>query len=691
MIYRKQWVLALVAGVALSACSSDRTQDGQPDVPVVAPPTAVQQALFRPAGGILPYPNDLYFNGSTDGTLNLPPTAFNPLVESLNRLDGYSTTASATVRFSQPLDPATLIAGQTVIVLEVVADPQLGFAPVGVVGPLVPGVDYTVGIADTVDSDDSTLEITPLVPLNEKSAYLVFVTDGVSSASGSPAGADEDYAAIKQAIATGGSTGNATLDQIAPLIGAHLQIGSAIGLDPADVIVSFSFSTQSISDVMEAVDSITGPQLIVAQFTGVNSAQVNPLLSGSANVYAGALTVPYYLNPAAPLEGFWEGGPSPLDPSSNALTRYNPVPVAKAELSIPLLLTAPGPQSAYVQAGGTEPPDGWPVVVFQHGITGDRTNLLAIADAFADAGWVVVGIDQPLHGLTPENPAYALLGQDGSGPLGTAERTFDLDLVDNATGAPGPDGRVDPSGTHYINLPSPLTSRDNLRQSAADLITLTRSLGGLDFDADGQPDIDTTRIAFAGLSLGAMVGTTALAVNDDIGPALLSTPGGKITELLLDSPTFRPRIVGGLQAAGLIEGTTLFAQYIRDTQTIIDSGDPVNHGAAAAAGHPILMHEVVGGGANPPDQVVPNSATDLLANVMDLPVISAPGVNSGPLGLVRFTAGSHASLLDPSSSFAATVEMQTQAVVFIAGNALAGLPGGGQVILISDPTVVETP
>ncbi|HSY06652.1 MAG TPA: hypothetical protein VK803_12000, partial [Steroidobacteraceae bacterium] len=30
-------------------------------------------ALFQPAAGILPYPTDLYFAGSTDGTLNIQP------------------------------------------------------------------------------------------------------------------------------------------------------------------------------------------------------------------------------------------------------------------------------------------------------------------------------------------------------------------------------------------------------------------------------------------------------------------------------------------------------------------------------------------------------------------------------------------------------------------------------------------
>jgi hypothetical protein len=34
--------------------------------------------------------------------------------------------------------------------------------------------------------------------------------------------------------------------------------------------------------------------------------------------------------------------------------------------------------------------------------------------------------------------------------------------------------------------------------------------------------------------------------------------------------------------------------------------------------------------------------------------------------------------------------MQTEAAVFLGGNALAGLPPNGQVILISNPAVVET-
>ena len=60
-------------------------------------------------------------------------------------------------------------------------------------------------------------------------------------------------------------------------------------------------------------------------------------------------------------------------------------------------------------------------------------------------------------------------------------------------------------------------------------------------------------------------------------------PGGLITQLLLDSPTFGPGIIAGIGAQSsttalpLIYNNTNFNNYFRDLQTVIDSGDPINH------------------------------------------------------------------------------------------------------------------
>ncbi len=122
------------------------------------------------------------------------------------------------------------------------------------------------------------------------------------------------------------------------------------------------------------------------------------------------------------------------------------------------------------------------MVIFAHGITGNRSQMLAMADTAALAGYAVIAIDAPLHGITPEDTALAPLYIENTpfAPIAN-ERTFDVDYVNNATGAPGPDGIVDGSGTHIINLTSMLTSRDNLRQGEADLSILAATIPSISY------------------------------------------------------------------------------------------------------------------------------------------------------------------------------------------------------------------
>src|SRR2546430_15451344 len=160
-------------------------------------------------------------------------------------------------------------------------------------------------------------------------------------------------------------------------------------------------------------------------------------------------------------------------------------------------------------SGQVKPPTGWPIVIFQHGITANRTNVLAIAEAFAQAGIVAIAIDLPLHGLTAPsdptkpstylyassaNPFYAGLGLPASGSI---ERTFDLDTLNNTTLAPVPDGVIDGSGLHFLNLSSLLTTRDNLREASTDLVTFAKSVSGITLPLPATaPYIDGTRIHF---------------------------------------------------------------------------------------------------------------------------------------------------------------------------------------------------
>lgn len=717
----------LAAALFVSACSGGHGTVGQTNTasgngnPAGATPVTPQAstaALFQPLAGILPYPTDLYFAGSTDGTLNIQPeNALMPNQTAINALDGFSTTAVIRARFGGPLDP-TSFTPQSVIVLQVTID-NTTKATTSVVGALTPGVDYTTGVGPEAGVGSTILEIRPTHPLVPSSGiinngYLVLLTKGIKDATGKAATADTDYASIKAALPTCSTITDNSLHGICQLTGAHLQIAHAIGLDPADVVLSFSFSTESIADTLGVVEKTATARPLIVHNTGLTTAKANPLLSGHATIYVGTLSIPYYLSRTAPLTGYWQGNPSPLDASSRFLTRFNPVPVPTETLQIPVLVTVPNANSV---GGGVKPASGkWPVLIFEHGITRNRTDMLAVADSFADSGFVVVAIDLPLHGLSdPTSPLYA----SGASPLyaglslpatGSIERTFDLDVMNNTTGAPGPDGQIDGSGASFINLASLLTTRDNLREAAADLITLTRSLPNMNLDADPAGDIDPAAIHYLGHSLGAIVGSVFLGVvpQTEVSTATLAMPGGGLPYLLRDSPTFGPRIVAGLEAQGLMPGTTLFEQFFRDAQTVVDAGDPLNYIAAAATQHPLHLLQIAGSASSPPDQVVPNSATQRLIDAAALTRIAAPmapGAVTNANGFrsyVNFVTGGHGSLIDPTASPAVTMEMQGEAISFTGAQLPAiapnppfpGFPGfgpspPGTAILILNPTVIQ--
>jgi pimeloyl-ACP methyl ester carboxylesterase len=315
-----------------------------------------------------------------------------------------------------------------------------------------------------------------------------------------------------------------------------------------------------------------------------------------------------------------------------------------------------------------------------------------VAGTLAAQGYAVAAIDLPLHGLTSTtNPFY--IGNTPFGALGAHERTFDLDLSNNSTGAPGPDGVIDPSGSYMINLTSLLTSRDNLRQGEADLLQLSHTASTL-------PNVDGSKVSFVGQSLGSIVGTVFLANDPTVNVGVLSVPGGGIARLLDASPAFGPRIHAGLAAAGLVQGTPDYDAYFVATQTVVDSSDPINFGGNGTlldlsrddiSRKALLVHEVVGGGDVLPDQVIPNSVpgaplsgTEPLIAVLGLsPITGTTQDLDGIRGATRFLQGEHGSLLDPTDFPAATVEMQ--------GEMASMLVSGGAAVQVSNTSIIVHP
>ncbi|EGN76285.1 extracellular lipase, Pla-1/cef family [Idiomarina sp. A28L] len=472
-------------------------------------------------------------------------------------------------------------------------------------------------------------------------------------------------------------------------------------------------------------------------------------VASAAQIHVGQVTLPYYSgipsaeNPTAPLSESWNAGfVSPIsiilgvrsgdvtvedlvalgiDPADLAnpaslagqvtyeaaegtalaqmdrfrhLTKYNPIPRPTTVNEVPLMMSVPDVatvNAVRAQLGLdpiTMPADGWPVVIFQHGITGEKTNFLPIAGTLAISGHAVVAIDHPLHG----DRGFEIENASG-----------DVVRVINATTGKGG------SATDYLNLASLLTARDNLRQSVADLLGLRVGLNFSSAAAGGL--INPADVKFVGHSLGAIAGTNFVAVANSplsgdlaqaqglfqVQQAALGMPGGGIAPFLVASERFGP-VIGGqiafqafpvFQQFAVQEATSeginpqsqafldflpeaytrfyaggvasaadqaalqaTLAQFQFAAQTVVDSGDPINFAARVRATEtPVYLIQANG------DKVVPNSTphplggTAPLIRELGLPIATAAMMSEDPISAAaRYVGAGHSSLLNPADA-----------------------------------------
>jgi pimeloyl-ACP methyl ester carboxylesterase len=674
MLVQRFRVIVALATVALAAvvaagCDSGQSSEGPAPivfVPPAAPAATGFVALYAPPVDVLPYPNDIY--NPTGTKLAVPVKITSPLANALNTIDGFSTTAVISAPFNAQIDAASVIPWNPATMAPSAAS-LIVFDSANAT-PLVPGVDYQFRLSTAAGTEGTTIEIVPLKPLRPRTRYLFYLTTGVRSAAGAAAGADTIFRAVRDAHLAGLTSVpgapqlNPLFPVIAPLMNAATQ---GLGLQGNTIIVAWSMQTQSISNVLDSVRQSTTARTAALVDTGLTTAQLPGVtLPGLARIYTGYIEVPYYGDPANPLTTFWLNAQQ-LPPN---VTNATPVPRVPAK-RIPLLATLPGPLS-----GRTQPTAGWPVVIFQHGITLNRTVMFAMADSFAQQGFAVVAIDLPLHGITTTtNPLY----QGPNNPLGNNERHFNLDNV-GAVGVFAPDGQID-NGWQILNVQNPMNARDHIRQAVSDTMQLTRTLPVLNFpDGDPNPDLDGSRIHYVGISLGSIISGVFLGLNSEVTTATLSSPAGPWTSILTD-PTaidFGKPIRDALSAQGLPPGTVGFESFVRDLQTMIDPVDPVNYATQATALHPLHVIEVLG------DTAVPNAPTDYIASLWGLPSVHTTVAVQPPAttrGIVRFTAGGHSSLFNPAIDPAVTVEMQRETVTYAVSR--------GSAIQITNTAVVD--
>ncbi|EOX1290801.1 VolA/Pla-1 family phospholipase [Vibrio cholerae] len=383
---------------------------------------------------------------------------------------------------------------------------------------------------------------------------------------------------------------------------------------------------------------------------------------------------------------------SPLDPERN-ITRYSPVPKVKSVQDVPFLLFTPN---------GSTPTN---IVIYQHGVTSAKENAYAFAKNLTAAGLAVIAIDLPLHG----------------------ERSLDSTRSANS----------DPLA--YINLTYLAVARDNLRQSILDVLGLRAALTLSQPLFTGTPlsgiNVSTgSKVRMLGHSLGGIVGTSAIAEsNKTLGStaadaiysfsgAAIQNSGGQISNLLLGSAFFGPKIKHNValsasteykgfadaQCASLDDSTCYksfetsateeqraqvtsgFQMFSYAAQTLLDTIDPysvvsttLNNGGLTT---PLYFSEVDG------DSVVPNkvsnqtdsgdylspqfAGTEPLATLLGLTTVNAgQTAPNASKSFVQFNStAKHSTFVAPQDAgyadLAHHTEMQTETADFLVNDSL---------------------
>jgi hypothetical protein len=592
---------ALLALVLCAACSSD--EPGEDPV----------YALYgaQNATRLTPYPSNRYTKAdpasktgrrvdistaSTSDAFVSDPT-FAGTVAALNRLDGFSTVGPIIVGFSKDIDPASAERERALALVDVDdASPNRGKA--------VPLITLYFTTTDTESLvDDYTLLAHPVEPLRPRTRYAFVVTDAVKTTTG-------------KAVQASGETRALLRDEpgeYAESVRAALPlVESAAGVKRDAIVLASVFTTETVRDVIEtmAIDRRAAPApKLSAPFT-----LKTPVTSPDKRArFVARYEAPEYRRPK-PNGTFDVANDRANVQSTVALETYLDFSDA----------TRSGPR---------------PIVIYGHGLGGDKDGAWGSAERLAELDVAVIAIDAPEHGSrsdppTPDGKSDLLRSVTGFFAANPDTKQFDMERV-----------------------------RDNFRQMALDqleLVRLIQSLGTLDVlpigAPDGIPDIDPTRILYLGHSFGSVLGPTVGALAPEIKAACWNVGGDGLLTLMRDSGLFR-LIVNSFTPAGTPKADV--AKFFAITQAIVDPGDPANfarfatlepmNGVANWAPKDVLVQEVKG------DTIVPNTATEVLARALGLAQVGKP-THDVP-GMKRIAAPATANL--PSGATGGLTQFET--------------------------------
>ena len=261
--------------------------------------------VFSVINGDLPIANDFLFSSAlqTDGTANIANTR-PPVTTAINDLTGFSTTAAIDLTFTAALDPATVVAGSSVWLIELKSKEDnssidaLSLASILSAFPtipfsrgndqVIPGVDYLAEYIEMDNGATPTIRIHPLKPLDPKTKYIVVLTNTLKDNNGTVVMSSPEYAHLASneellsPYLTSARSGIHAWEQLA---GGFLAVATAATLTQENVILSYAFTTGAGPDILK---QYAAPSLFVADNLPLADAErvMESLQAGSTTLVA---------------------------------------------------------------------------------------------------------------------------------------------------------------------------------------------------------------------------------------------------------------------------------------------------------------------------------------------------------------------------------------------------------------------
>ncbi|MBL8741160.1 MAG: hypothetical protein JNK04_08705 [Myxococcales bacterium] len=505
------------------------------------------------------------------------------------RLTGFSPVAAGFLRFSSPLDPASLPDAASslspeasVQLIDVDPDsPEYGQRrPIYVTFRKEAGVYW----------QPNTLSFMPVpgFPMRPSTRYALVVTD---AAVGEGNKKILQNSTLKALLGLASAPDGATSDAQAAFAPAVAEL-SGVGIDVERVVHFTAFTTDDpTEELRKAAESIEAQ--IEAPTADAGAWKL--LFEGTSfDEYEGSYgPLPNFQEGTLPFEQFGDGGGFLLDESGvpQVVDTYE----ARFSLAVPKAEDCP------------MPPNGYPIVMYAHGTTGDYRSYVfdGTARALALRCIASMGVDQILHGTRPGAP--------------------DDDISKQVL---------------FFNFNNIEAARTNVRQSGLDEVQRARLFTESDMRLPASVSLsgtevrfDASKLMFFGHSQGSLNGPLFLASSAAPRGAVFSGASGVMQITLLEKTKPEPSV------ANLVK--TIFLQLLQDeqdevsllyppialAQTIVDPVDPMNYARLIAlepefgAPKSVYMTEGVGPDGQG-DSYAPPRGCEALAMAMGLPLMS---------------------------------------------------------------------